>query len=410
MKSNQLSQQARQLLPLRKLMAQRGRGPADGNWKSFPACPYCQGKSCAGIFSPKSGRVELFKCHQPDCPSGTAVERGAWNEVAFLAYELGCPPREAFTAWCQEAGLRPEAGGGARPTSAAVPVAPPDGGFSDPPAAGEYLEATAPGPEEGGGIPQDVPADRSGDTWAAVTAKRRFFEQIKLTDEDRAKLWTERGLTPETCEKLGFRSSVPANLEVLLALKAEFPMGVLLEAALWVQGDEPGAEPKPNLQFTGWGVVGKSKVNSDEFEWGWTHPVLIPYVDAKGEVLDIRPHKRTQRGQCPRLYVPRPLKGFPDSSAGKLNPTYAVLTEGEFKSAALFQVLGPEALIAGLPGITMAKPLFGDIEDLLGEAAVRRVVVVYDNECKDNPLWPGFKADPNQRYDAEVSEHRRCGA
>ena len=136
---------------------------------------------------------------------------------------------------------------------------------------------------------------------------------------------------------------------------------------MWIQGDEPGAQPKPNPQYFGWGVVGKSKNNPDEFEWGWTNPILIPYVDAQGEIIDLRPHKRTQRGQSPRLYIPRPLKEFRDKYTGKLTPQFCVFAESEFKSAALFQVIGDQAAIAGLPGIAMAKQLFGDIEDWLYE-------------------------------------------
>jgi hypothetical protein len=91
-------------MPLRRLMESRGRGPTDGNWKSFH-CPYCHGKNCAGLFPARSGQGELFNCHKPECLSGTAVAGGAWNEVKFLAYELKCSPKEAYIVWLKEAGL-----------------------------------------------------------------------------------------------------------------------------------------------------------------------------------------------------------------------------------------------------------------------------------------------------------------
>ena len=54
---------------------------------------------------PDPGHAELFKCHHTDCPSGTNVEGGAWDEVGFLAYELKCEPKAAYVAWLKEAGL-----------------------------------------------------------------------------------------------------------------------------------------------------------------------------------------------------------------------------------------------------------------------------------------------------------------
>src|SRR5207249_8902173 len=96
-------EQARQLLPLRRMMEQRGRGPANGNWKKFPKCPYCQ-KDSATLFEDDRGRGR-FKCFHTSCPSGTAEKGGAWDEVGFLAYELGLSRKEAFIAWLKEAGV-----------------------------------------------------------------------------------------------------------------------------------------------------------------------------------------------------------------------------------------------------------------------------------------------------------------
>lgn len=93
---------ARQRLPLQTVMEQRGKRPSNGNWKAFPKCPYC-GKDSAGLFE-KAGR-QRFKCHHTSCPSGTAGEGGAWDEVGFLAYELGLNRKEAFLTWLKEAGI-----------------------------------------------------------------------------------------------------------------------------------------------------------------------------------------------------------------------------------------------------------------------------------------------------------------
>jgi len=96
-------EQARGRLPLKRLMEQRTKAPTNGRWKSFPRCPYCQRKGSAGVFAGAHG--DLFKCHYQGCPSGTQHPRSAWDEIGFLAYELGLSRTEATRVWLQEAGL-----------------------------------------------------------------------------------------------------------------------------------------------------------------------------------------------------------------------------------------------------------------------------------------------------------------
>jgi hypothetical protein len=493
-------EEARQRLPLRRLMAERGRGPGAGdNWKSFAQCPYCRRPRCAGLFAGRSG-AEWFKCFHAGCPSGTGAPGAAWDEIGFLAHELGLNRRDAALTYLKEAGVWKEQDGqrrrpGASPESEvrslseqppaeisnalpwplpasreaeAVPSAPenedehpqasvtpprdgatavpgtpglgvggvpaspagppswPEPGEADPfaeagisPQAGEPGEsgAVAAGTDatppvmqaEGGrGEPPELAAAAPRPR-GPVAALRYFYERLILTEEDAEKLWRRRGLLRETCEALGFRSSLRSNERILLELRQLFPMNVLLDAALWVKANEPGAEPRPNLQYCGWGVAGKSKTNAHEWEYGWTFPILIPYADAHGEVIDLRPHKRTQKGRSPRVYVPRPLQHWlranPDAalaaSAGGMQQ-FALVTEGEFKAAAVTQTLADLAAVAALPGITMAKPLFGDVMDWLMDLGVRHAVVAYDNEEKGDPKLPGYKEEKWKRYDSEV--------
>jgi hypothetical protein len=84
-------------------MEQRGKGPANGNWKSFGRCPYCEGQGCAGVFD--AGHGDLFKCHRTSCKSGTAPEGTAWDEIGFLAYEMGVSRRDASILYLKEAGV-----------------------------------------------------------------------------------------------------------------------------------------------------------------------------------------------------------------------------------------------------------------------------------------------------------------
>ena len=95
-------EEARARLPLRRLMEQRGRGPANGNWRRFPECPYCR-KDSAGLF--EGGHGEMFKCYHAHCPSGTAAKGCAWDEVKFLRHELDMPHKEAAITLMKEAGL-----------------------------------------------------------------------------------------------------------------------------------------------------------------------------------------------------------------------------------------------------------------------------------------------------------------
>ena len=99
-----------------------------------------------------------------------------------------------------------------------------------------------------------------------VVAIRYFWERIPFLEEDAEKLWKQRGLTRRTCVMTGLRSSPRSNEKILLEMRDKIPIDVLLDACLWIKGVVPGAEPQPNKQFFGWGVVGKSMTESGEEE------------------------------------------------------------------------------------------------------------------------------------------------
>ena len=227
-------------------------------------------------------------------------------------------------------------------------------------------------------VPPVVPRKPGTPESPLMAAWRRFYERTELTAEDARVLWTKRGLTLETCKAFGFRSSLRRYKDVLQEMKEHFRMAVLLESGLWKQGEKPGDPPVPNPMYYGWGVVGKIQMEDDdptpgsngaprkkksEMKWDWTMPILIPYRDKEGRVVFIRPHKGNPKGGMPRLYIARP-----SAPVGPNEYDFAVITEGEFKVAALWQALDGRVCIVGLPGITMAKLLFGDIEDLMDEA------------------------------------------
>jgi hypothetical protein len=258
-----------------------------------------------------------------------------------------------------------------------------------------------------------------------VSALRWFYRRLQLSEEDLRLLWVKRGLTALTCMALGYRSNPKANKEILLAMAEHYPVPVLVDCGLWKDGAKATEKAYPNPQFYGMSLVEKrdaegKKVRDEDgksvTECVWNNPILIPYFDEAGDLIHLRPHKGMMKDKPPRLYVARPGKehlvqqaggtpGLPGMDEGKpAQPMkqFAVITEGEFKAGALWQVLGDIAAVGSLPGITMAKLLFGDVEEWLEKTDVRQVVVAYDNEDKTNPELPGYKREETKRFDAEV--------
>ena len=410
-------------------MEQRGKPPGK-------LCPFC-GKDGARVFEHKG--IPFFKCFHTSCPSGTCDEGKAFDAIGFLAFELGLSRREAFVTYLKEAGVWTEARLSPNliaPHKRRTPL--PEGDPDQPPETdGPKVDAPAdarhpagddqnpagddPGdPDAGADACNPLPA-AAGDappeeTEAAVStaplppaaavsldapgflALRAFYEKLTLSPADAAAFWTKRGLTPETCARLGYRSNPKSNRDLLLALANAFPPAVLVESGLWVRGSKPGDSLMPNVQYHGWGIAGKipkeaREPGGPEWRWDWTGPVLIPYFQS-GQLVHLRPHKGMMKEKPVWFYaVPR---------AGSEPATGAILTEGEFKAAALAQVLGDTVAVGSLPGITMSKQLLPDIEDWLSAQGVRQVVVAFDNEEKGDPNLPGFKPEKWRRYDTQV--------
>ena len=245
----------------------------------------------------------------------------------------------------------------------------------------------------------------------ALLALRWFYDRLNLTDADRTSLFTRRGLNDATIELLGFRSNPDTNKGLLLEMANHFLPAVLVESGLWkMDADKIGEPPKPNPQFYGMSIAEKrdakgKKVRDDKGEvireCVWNNPILIPYFNEAGELVHLRPHKGMMAGKTPNFYVAR-AKGQAVAKNGNGNPKIAIITEGEFKAAALWQVVGDVAEVGALPGITMAKPLMGDVEDWLETIGVRQVVVGYDNEEKGDEKLPGYQREKHRRFDAHV--------
>ena len=253
----------------------------------------------------------------------------------------------------------------------------------------------------------------------SLQALRWFYERLTVTPADATKLWVDRGLTAATVEALGFKSNPQSNKELLLEMEQCFPLAVLLDCGLWTTSPtDPTAKPHPNAQYYGMSLVEKrdpktgkkvrDKYDKPVIEFVWNNAILIPYFDEAGELIHLRPHKGMMRDKTPRLYVARSGKAWRKTHPNfneEPKPNYALITEGEFKAAALWQVCGWRVAVAAMPGITMARTVQSDVEEWLSlpRVAVQQVVVGYDNEDKSNPKLPGYIGEEEEWKGYEVT-------
>ncbi len=255
---------------------------------------------------------------------------------------------------------------------------------------------------------------------------RAFYARLTLLDSDEEELWVKRGLCSATIAALGFRSNPKSNKAELEALAGSeaYDRDVLLESGLWKR---KGAQIGVAGQYYGAGRIRQLKPDErpgqgqwkdeDDWLWGWTHPVLIPYVDMDGRLISLRPHKGMAHSGtvagCPHPYVPRPVRTAEEGDRGRAWEFFrtVVITEGEFKAAALWQIVGagredgrqPLGVVA-LPGISFSRhyETRERLVEFLRKTKADRVVVVFDNEDKGNPELPGYKPDWQKRHDAEI--------
>ena len=228
-----------------------------------------------------------------------------------------------------------------------------------------------------------------------------FHPPLTLSATDAAMLLAKRGLFGETCRRLGFVSSPVENKDKLLGLQEKHAPDELLESGLFLPEDKKHKkEFRPNSQFYGMGQKGKKpkeqrKHREDRWIWGMVHPVIIPYFDEAGRLFKLRPHKGGAPGNtlsgASKIYVPRDYQKAPD-----VVETFprVVITEGEFKAAGLWQVLGAgrddiEDIghpwgVCAIPGINFGNnyDLRSELDAWLQAVQCRLVVVAFDDQDK----------------------------
>lgn len=119
--------------------------------------------------------------------------------------------------------------------------------------------------------------------------------------------------------------------------------------------------------------------------------ILIPYLNENGNPYIIRPHKLGFKDIPSEIYQDLNLKE---------KPSEIILTEGEFKAIAGIQYGFPTIAVPGISSFSEKK--FPDFIKKLNDHGVNRIIIMFDNETKDDPVFPSrFKENPHDRYDTQ---------
>lgn len=212
----------------------------------------------------------------------------------------------------------------------------------------------------------------------------QLLEHACLSDSHKQELIEKRGFSDATIKsaRLGSGGSHLADFETSCLKQIE--SGELREQDLVLSGvfihDGKRARLNPIL------LREKNTLHNKEIS-----NILIPYINAKEEVYLIRPHKMGLAGVPIEVYQEYNLKD---------NPPEIILTEGEFKAIAGVQFNFPTIAVPGIQSFSENK--FPQLIKLLKLYKVQRIVVMFDNETKDDPNIPDrYKKDVNKRYDTQ---------
>jgi DNA primase len=201
-----------------------------------------------------------------------------------------------------------------------------------------------------------------------------FVEGLTLSPAHAEALASARGLSPATIDALKFRSG--GNRRVIeQAIDATGASEEELLAAGLLAHNERFGKIEPWFQL----------LNNE---------VIIPYLDANGDVYHLRPHK---------FGFPKEVKSIewyaPYLATAHPADPYLIITEGEFKSAALHQ-LGYATL--AVPGISsFVGKHFVTLKDAISRLQPKSVLICFDREVKDTPGVGKYIEDRTKRYATE---------
>lgn len=255
-----------------------------------------------------------------------------------------------------------------------------------------------------------LPAVVEGNRTDAMLLLEKVWGRMELSEKDQEQLFQKRGLEYQTSIDLGFRSNPRANERIIAEESSSFSINAKVSSGLFQWS---GRRIVISRQFYGYGMMGSYRdkdTGEKKMRWGWVHPIIIPYFDASGSLVSMRPHKggaKKGRVQRSRLYVPR-RKG----EGTQFEFEKVVITESEFKCAALWQMLGEGSKqtgngiwgVCGVPGIQQIQnvAIENELIDYLEEVGPHEIVIVFDNEDKGDPSLKGYNENFEQRFDSII--------
>lgn len=218
----------------------------------------------------------------------------------------------------------------------------------------------------------------------------RFVELVQeqggLSKEHRQELLVKRGLTQATIQQACLLSAdTPVEIRQnprrqinasMSALCQDFSKDELVKAGLLREIEPSKRQPEGGHEIV------RQLTNGG---------IIIPYLDEKGEkVLYLRAHKYGPKNIDLELYGLNHLQD---------NPEQIVITEGEFKALALQQCGIPAIATPGIAAF--GGKHFKRLVLALTRANVRKVIVLFDNEIKNDPAFPSYKENPLSRWDTD---------
>lgn len=394
-----LREEAQQRLPLSQLLSHYGKPPASTTrWCACPECGKQPGKF--KITSERSFRCVMLDCKlnphnlpadiKPDGPGLVAVMEGLPSKLAFFRWlhiagviddetheRLSNPSPSSARRSKKKAGKQSPTPAAETETEAPVEVA-----------TAEPVAAPAP-------AYRDL-ARSDGSPW------HDLWQAMRLGDGDRTTLANQRGLNKKTIDFCGFRTSRPSNAKLIEDLRTRYEDDDLIELGILRNDDSRGIRPEP--QLCGWGITSEKDPDTGKHKFAQTNPILIPYFGPEGQVCTMRAHK----GGLPKRLLPGEISyrnyshPYGEHFLRDLNKQKRIiLTEGEIKAAAAYQCGIP---VLAVPGISFVSndEFRRTLLKILRRRFIEEVVVIYDNEVKDDPALPGYKEDETKRYDVYV--------
>ena len=131
------------------------------------------------------------------------------------------------------------------------------------------------------------------------------------------------------------------------------------------------------------------------FKTSKEHPdrILIPFYNGD-DIVYYREHKFGPKDVDLPLYIP----------PGTKFKNHVILTESEYKAAALSQMQFPAV---GLQGIsTFAKKNFPKLQEFITVNKISKVVILFDNDDNATKGTKHYKPDPGDRWDVQYYEFR----